>query len=283
MPPLVFAGEARRLTDRPGRRGRRARLSAAGRRLRRVVRRVLGRRHPRQAQGDPADGGGADLRRRRARGEGGAHRRTVRQAPHVGHRAGRATSSSTRSGATWSTTTPRCASARVPDPDRLVAAYHQSASTLNLLRAFTKGGFADLSQVHLWNQQFVAVQRRGPSLRADRRRDRPGPAVHGGMRHRPGSRGSRCTRSTSSPATRRSSSGYEEALTRQDSHHRRLVRLLGPHGVGGRAHPPARRRPRRVPVGDPQPGRRASSVPRPPRRGRRPVRAPRPRPHRRAD
>ena len=46
--------------------------------------------------------------------------------------------------------------ARVPDPGRLLTAYHQSASTLNLLRAFTKGGFADLSQVHTWNQQFVA-------------------------------------------------------------------------------------------------------------------------------
>ena len=51
--------------------------------------------------------------------------------------------------------------ARVPDPDRLIAAYHQSASTLNLLRAFTKGGFADLSQVHLWNQQFVASSSEG--------------------------------------------------------------------------------------------------------------------------
>jgi 3-deoxy-7-phosphoheptulonate synthase len=46
--------------------------------------------------------------------------------------------------------------ARLPDPQRMVAAYQQSASTLNLLRAFTKGGFADLSQVHLWNQQFVS-------------------------------------------------------------------------------------------------------------------------------
>ncbi|HZQ28072.1 MAG TPA: 3-deoxy-7-phosphoheptulonate synthase class II [Acidimicrobiales bacterium] len=51
--------------------------------------------------------------------------------------------------------------ARVPDPARLVAAYHQSASTLNLLRAFTKGGFADLSQVHVWNQQFVASSNEG--------------------------------------------------------------------------------------------------------------------------
>ncbi|MGH9128218.1 MAG: class II 3-deoxy-7-phosphoheptulonate synthase [Acidimicrobiales bacterium] len=48
------------------------------------------------------------------------------------------------------------AEARVPDPSRLLAAYHQSASTLNLLRAFTRGGFADLSQVHIWNQEFVA-------------------------------------------------------------------------------------------------------------------------------
>jgi 3-deoxy-7-phosphoheptulonate synthase len=51
--------------------------------------------------------------------------------------------------------------ARIPDPERLVAAYHQSASTLNLLRAFTKGGFADLSQVHMWNQQFVAASPEG--------------------------------------------------------------------------------------------------------------------------
>jgi 3-deoxy-7-phosphoheptulonate synthase len=48
------------------------------------------------------------------------------------------------------------AEARTPDPARMLTAYHQSASTLNLLRAFTKGGFADLSQVHTWNQQFVA-------------------------------------------------------------------------------------------------------------------------------
>jgi len=53
------------------------------------------------------------------------------------------------------------AAARVPDPRRLVAAYHQSASTLNLLRAFTKGGFADMSQVHLWNQQFLASSEQG--------------------------------------------------------------------------------------------------------------------------
>ena len=53
------------------------------------------------------------------------------------------------------------AAARLADPERLVAAYHQSAVTLNLLRAFTQGGFADLSQVHAWNQQFVASSLQG--------------------------------------------------------------------------------------------------------------------------
>jgi len=48
------------------------------------------------------------------------------------------------------------AAARRADPDRLVQAYHQSASTLNLLRAFTKGGFADLNRVHQWTQEFIA-------------------------------------------------------------------------------------------------------------------------------
>ena len=48
------------------------------------------------------------------------------------------------------------AAARVPDPERLIQGYYQAASTLNLLRAFTKGGFADLTLVHTWNREFVA-------------------------------------------------------------------------------------------------------------------------------
>ncbi|GLX04938.1 phospho-2-dehydro-3-deoxyheptonate aldolase [Microbispora sp. NBRC 16548] len=48
------------------------------------------------------------------------------------------------------------AEARRPDPNRLLRAYHSSAVTLNLARAFTKGGYADLRQVHAWNQDFVA-------------------------------------------------------------------------------------------------------------------------------
>jgi 3-deoxy-7-phosphoheptulonate synthase len=51
--------------------------------------------------------------------------------------------------------------ARTPDPERMLRVYHQSAATLNLLRAFTKGGFADLNQVHAWNQEFVASSPEG--------------------------------------------------------------------------------------------------------------------------
>ena len=47
------------------------------------------------------------------------------------------------------------AGARRPDPERLLRAYHASGSALNLVRAFTMGGFADLRQVHAWNQDFV--------------------------------------------------------------------------------------------------------------------------------
>ncbi|WMN62070.1 3-deoxy-7-phosphoheptulonate synthase class II (plasmid) [Pseudoalteromonas xiamenensis] len=47
--------------------------------------------------------------------------------------------------------------ARIPDPQRLMKAYHHSAATLNLLRAFAQGGLADLHQVHRWNMSFVAA------------------------------------------------------------------------------------------------------------------------------
>ncbi|OSM02188.1 class II 3-deoxy-7-phosphoheptulonate synthase [Magnetofaba australis] len=51
--------------------------------------------------------------------------------------------------------------ARKPDPGRLERVYFQSASTLNLLRAFTSGGYADLHRVQSWNQDFVANSPQG--------------------------------------------------------------------------------------------------------------------------
>ncbi len=50
---------------------------------------------------------------------------------------------------------------RVPDPERLVRSYNQAAATLNLLRAFAQGGFADLHKVHQWNLKFVSGSAQG--------------------------------------------------------------------------------------------------------------------------
>jgi 3-deoxy-7-phosphoheptulonate synthase len=68
------------------------------------------------------------------------------------------------------------AEARIPDPARMVQVYHQAAATLNLLRAFTKGGFADLKRVHMWNQEFVASSAEG------RRYERLASEIEGALR-----------------------------------------------------------------------------------------------------
>ena len=62
------------------------------------------------------------------------------------------------------------AEARAPDPDRMLKAYSQAAATLNLLRAFSQGGYADLHHVHRWNMDFVAGHAAGERYRemADR-------------------------------------------------------------------------------------------------------------------
>ncbi len=60
--------------------------------------------------------------------------------------------------------------ARTPDPQRWLQAYSQSAATLNLLRAFAQGGFSDLHRVHRWNLGFVEQSSQGEKYRelADR-------------------------------------------------------------------------------------------------------------------
>jgi 3-deoxy-7-phosphoheptulonate synthase len=58
------------------------------------------------------------------------------------------------------------AEARTPDPQRLLRACHYSAATLNLCRAFTQGGYADLRQVHTWNTDFVASSPAGQRYEA---------------------------------------------------------------------------------------------------------------------
>jgi len=106
--------------------------------------------------------------------------------------------------------------ARIPDPGRLLQAYHQSSSTLNLLRAFTKGGYADLGRVHTWNQEFVASSNEG------RRYERLADEIDRALRFMRA-----CGIDTSSTPNLHEVDfftshealvlGYEEALTRQDS------------------------------------------------------------------
>jgi 3-deoxy-7-phosphoheptulonate synthase len=100
-------------------------------------------------------------------------------------------------------------------PRRLVQAYNQSASTLNLLRAFTKGGFADLGRVHAWTQEFVASAPRA-SATSSWRRDRPCAALHAacGVDTENNHQLHETDFYTSHEALLL---GYEEALTREDS------------------------------------------------------------------
>ncbi|MDA0370239.1 MAG: 3-deoxy-7-phosphoheptulonate synthase class II [Actinomycetota bacterium] len=106
--------------------------------------------------------------------------------------------------------------ARIPDPERLVQAYHQSASTLNLVRAFTKGGFADLSRVHAWTQEFIGSSPEG------QRYDQLASEIERALRFMRA-----CGIDTENNAALHEVDvftshealilGYEEALTRQDS------------------------------------------------------------------
>ncbi|MEY3618532.1 MAG: hypothetical protein RL726_1230 [Actinomycetota bacterium] len=106
--------------------------------------------------------------------------------------------------------------ARIPDPDRLVQAYHQSASTLNLVRAFVKGGFADLSRVHAWTQEFVGSSPEG------QRYEQLATEIERALRFMRA-----CGVDTENTAALHEADvytshealllGYEEALTRQDS------------------------------------------------------------------
>ena len=139
----------------------------------------------------------------------------------------------------------RSAEARVPDPERMLEGYNQSASTLNLLRAFTKGGYADLTQVHLWNKDFVASSPEGRRYEAHGARHRARARVHGGVRDRSRGRAAaargRLLHVARGTAARLR--GGADAAGLADG---RLVRLLGAPAVGGRAHARARRCARRV-------------------------------------
>ena len=184
MPPLVFAGECDDLKDKIAAVTRGEAFLLQGGDCAETFRRRHRRQRPQQAPGPAADGGRADLRRLGAGREGRPDRRPVRQAalvrprdPRRRHAAG----------------VPRRRRQRLrlhprvrdPDPQRLVDVYNSSAATLNLVRAFVTGGYADLRQVHAWNTDFVRESAGRPALRADGRRDRARADLHEGDRRRP--------------------------------------------------------------------------------------------------
>ena len=207
VPPLVFAGEARQLraVARRGRRG--PRVPAPGGRLRRVVPRPLGGPHPREAEDHAADGGRADVRRHAAGRQGRAHRRASsrsrarRRRREVG--GGRDPVLPRPHGERRRARPPRRGS---PTPTGWCRPTTTRPRRSTSLRAFTKGGFADLMRVHEWNQEFVASLAGGPPLRAARLRDRARAALHGRVRDRPLGASRSCTRWTSGRATRASCS-----------------------------------------------------------------------------
>jgi 3-deoxy-7-phosphoheptulonate synthase len=105
---------------------------------------------------------------------------------------------------------------RVPRPERLLEAYNRSASTLNLLRAFTRGGFADLRRVHAWNKEFVADSPQG------QRYEEMAQGIDNALRFMEAIgidtySDSRLHESELFTSHEALLLGYEEALTRQDS------------------------------------------------------------------
>ena len=105
---------------------------------------------------------------------------------------------------------------RVPDPDRMLLAYRQSAATLNLLRAFSMGGYAELTRIHEWTVGFMKGSNWLSALRGSGPQDRRRHHFMGALGLNP----------DNTPALRQTSFytshealllGYEEALTRRDS------------------------------------------------------------------
>ena len=137
------------------------------------------------------------------------------------------------------------AEAREPDPRRQLEAYRQSAATLNLLRAFATGGYANLENVHRWMLGFVKdspLSERYQEL-ADRITETLAFMRAIGLNPEASPELRATDFYTSHEALLL---GYEQAMTRLEFDLGRLLRDLGPHGVDRRPHPPARRRACRI-------------------------------------
>ncbi len=136
------------------------------------------------------------------------------------------------------------AAARVPDPARLIEAFRHSASTLNLIRALTHGGYASLGRVHQWLLDVDPQAQ--PALSGTGRPHLRGAGLHAGLRARSGeASGAQDHRFLHQPrgAAARLRAGAD---ARGLDAARHLVRHLRAHGLDRRPHPPARPRPCRV-------------------------------------
>ena len=163
---------------------------------------------------------------------------------------------------------------RVPDPQRMVKAYHTASATLNLVRAFTQGRLRRPARGARLEPGLREGLRRGPEVRADGGRDRPRAALHARGRRRP--RGVQAGRVLRRP--RGSAARLREGADPRRLAHRQALRRLGPLRVDRGAHPSARRRARRLRRAHLQPDRREARPEHQPRAGGRAVRPARPRP-----
>ena len=131
--------------------------------------------------------------------------------------------------------------ARTPDPRRQLEAYRQSAATLNLLRAFAQGGYANLGSVRQWMLGFVkdSPQSRRYVELSDRISEALGfmQACGLDLESHPELRTTDFYTSHEALLL-----GYEQALHARRFDDRRLVRDLGPYGVDRRPHAPIRSR-----------------------------------------
>ena len=141
--------------------------------------------------------------------------------------------------------------ARRPTRERLLQAYHTAASTLNLIRAFTQGGFADLRQVHEWNRGFVANP-------ANARYEEIAREIDRAMRFMAACGADfDALRTVDFYASHEALLlDYERPLTRIDSRTGTPYDVSGALRLDRRAHPPARRRARRLLLARAQPDRR---------------------------
>ena len=240
-PPLVFAGEARKLKGALAKVADGRGLPAAGRRLRRELRRVHRQQHPRHLPRAAADGGRADLRRRRAGGEGRPHGRPVRQAALVQRREDRRRRAAvlSRRQRQRLRVHRRGAHARSRAHGAGLQPVGRDAQPAARLRPgrLRRPARGPPLEPRL-RAQLAGVGQRYHDLADAARRDAE---LHGGLRPHLGDHAAdRRDRLLHQPR------GAAAALRGGADPRRfdlgRLVRLLGAHAVDRRSHPPARRR-----------------------------------------